>query len=145
MTDPGRWRLRRSVAMHGVAVVVWSMLALSGAGAAAQGLYGLAVPFIVAGVAGGVGAALIAVAVSGSDGDAVIKRSLATQRIARRAMAAAAVIVLLTGVVLAPRGMDRGFVIVVAALLAVALALFALFAGDRPRATGQPRRPRDRH
>jgi hypothetical protein len=57
----------------------------------------------------------------------------ATQRSARLAMAAAAVVAFIAGVLLAPRGMDRGFAISVAAGLAVTLALFALFAGDSPR------------
>jgi hypothetical protein len=116
------------------------MLALSGATTAAPGLYGLAVPFMVAGTAGGVGAAVIAVTVwrvqraeAGAGVRTGIRRSEATQRTVRFAMAAAAVAVLITGVVLAPQGMDRGFVISVAALLAAALALFALLAGDRPR------------
>ena len=57
MTDPERRQLRRSAVLHGIAVAVFAMLALSGASAAAPGLYGLAVPFIVAGTAGAVGAA----------------------------------------------------------------------------------------
>jgi len=63
MANPEQRRLRRSVALHGFAVAVFAMLALSGAGAAAERLYGLAVPFVVAGIAGGVGAAVIAVTV----------------------------------------------------------------------------------
>jgi peptidoglycan/LPS O-acetylase OafA/YrhL len=140
MTDREQRRLRRSVALHGFAVAVFAMLAVSGAGLAAPGLYGLAVPFIVAGLAGGVGAAVIAVAVwrqqRGEAGAA--EPGGAPQRTVRLAMAAAAVVVLIAGVLLAPRGMDRGFVISVAALLAAALALFALLAGDKPR----PRDPR---
>jgi hypothetical protein len=53
-------------------------------------------------------------------------------------MAAAAVVVVAAGVMLAPHGMDRGFVISVASGLAVALALFALLAGDRPRTAPGP-------
>lgn len=161
MTSPEQRRLRRSAAWHGIAVAVWGMLACSGAGFAAPGLFGMAVPFIVAGIAGAVGAAVIAVSVwrlqfeeSGADvqegadvgtdsvpdGSAAIKRIEATQRTARLAMAAAAVVVLIAGVVLAPQGIDRGFVISVAAGLAVALALFALLAGDRPRTAEQPSR-----
>lgn len=152
MTNPEQWRLRRSVALHGMAVAVFAMLALSGAGAAAQGLYGLAVPFIVAGTAGAVGAAVIAVTVWRGEagvavgpvpgGAAATERREAPQRTIRLAMAAAAVVVLIAGVMLAPKGMDRGFVISVAALLATALALFALLAGDRPRTAEQPGSPR---
>ena len=125
MTRPGA--VLRSVALHGAAVVVFGLLALSGAGAAAVGLWGLAVPFIVTGLAGATGAAVITMNVWRG-------QSEAPQRTARRAMAATAVVVLIAGLVLAPGGVDRGFVIAVAALLATALALFALLSGDRPRA-----------
>ncbi|MFF5051681.1 hypothetical protein ACFY1S_00615 [Micromonospora sp. NPDC000663] len=166
MTNLEQRRMRRSAALHGIAVVVFAMLALSGASTVAPGLYGLAVPFIVAGTAGGIGAAVIAVSVwraqrgetgadmresagvrmdSGPDGAAASNRTKAPQLAIRRAMAAAAVVVLIAGVTLAPRGMDRGFVISVAALLAVALALFALLAGDRPRAGERPSSVRDPH
>jgi hypothetical protein len=165
MTNPEQRRLRRSAAMHGLAVAVWAMLAWSGAGFAAPGLFGMAVPFIVAGIAGTVGAAVIAVNVwrlqfeesvadvrdgadvrmdSVPDGAAATKRIEATQRTTRLAMAAAAVVVLIAGVVLAPQGIDRGFVISVSAGLAVTLALFALLAGDRPRPAEQPSNTRDR-
>ena len=166
MTDLEQRRLRRSAALHGIAVVVFAMLALSGASTAAPGLYGLAVPFIVAGTAGGIGAAVIAVSVwraqreeagadvrasagarmdSGPGGAAATNRTGAPQLAIRLAMAAAAVVVLIAGAVLAPRGMDRSFVVSVAALLAAALALFALLAGDRPRTGEQPSSVRDPH
>ncbi|MEU8612663.1 hypothetical protein AB0C29_32200 [Actinoplanes sp. NPDC048791] len=139
MTNPEQRRLRRSVVQHSIAVVVFAMLALSGVGAAGPGLYGLAVPFIVTGVAGAAGAAVIAVAVwrlqreQASDRPGGATRNKTTQRTVRLAMVAAAVVALIAGWMLAPQGMDRGFVISVAAGLAVALALFSLFAGDRPR------------
>lgn len=148
MTSSEQWRLRRSAAMHVVAVAVFAMLALSGAGAAAQSLYGLAVPFLVTGIAGGVGAAVIAVTVwrgqrgeadvddgAGVPGHPVPGDAAGPQRTTRLAMAAAAGPVLIAGVLLAPQGVDRGFVISVAALLAATLALFALLAGDRPRSS----------
>jgi hypothetical protein len=142
MTDSEQWRLRRSVALHGFAVAVFAMLALSGAVAATQRLYGLAVPFIVAGTAGAVGAAVIAATVwRGEAGAAATK----TQQTIRLAMAGAAVVVLITGVLLAPQGVDRGFAIWVAALLAGALALFALLAGDQPRPAAQPSGARNPH
>ena len=160
MTNAEQRRLRRSVALHGFAVVVFAMLALSGAGLAAQGAAALAVPFFVAGIAGAVGAAVIAVSVwrglagldgrgvrmePGPGGAAAAERRAAPQRTTRLAMAGAAVVVLVAGVLLAPSGIDRGFVIWVAALLAVALALFALLAGDRPRTAEQPGDARDPH
>ncbi len=108
--------------LHGLMVVAFGMLALSGAGAAAQGLYGLALPFIVTGLAGGAGAALL-------------MTTVVPQRTIRLGMAAGAVVALVAGIALAPEGLDRGFVIGVAALLAVVLAFFALTAGGRPRRT----------
>jgi len=159
MTNSEQRRLRRSVALHGFAVVVFAMLALSGAGAAAPGLYGVAVPFIVTGIAGAVGAAVIAVSVwraQRGEADAAVRDGVsarldsvpaaaAPQRNIRLAMAAAAAVVLAAGVMLAPQGLDRGFVISVAALLATALALFALLAGDRPRTAEHPVSVRDPH
>ena len=151
MTNAEQRRLRRSVALHVFAVAVFAMLALSGAGAATQRAFGLAVPFIVAGLAGAVGAALIAAAVWRSrrgepvPGDTATHRNGAPQRTVRLAMAAAAVVVLAAGVLLAPGGMDRGFVISVAAFLAVTLALFALLAGDRPRIAEPPGSALDPH
>ena len=155
MTSTEQRRLRRSAALHCVAVAVFGLLAWSGAGFAAPGLFGLAVPFIVAGLAGAGGATIIAVNVwrlqfeeggaAEPDGAAAIKRIQATQRTARRAMAGAAVVVVTAGVVLAPEGIDRGFVIWMAAGLAAVLALFALFAGDRLRTVEQPGAAPDPH
>ncbi len=107
-------------------------------------MYGLAAPSIVAGIASALGAAVIAVTVWRKQTEEAVatKRSGATQRTVRLAMAAAAVVVLAAGVWLAPRGVDRGFVISVAAVLAAALALFALLAGDRPRTAALPRTAR---
>jgi hypothetical protein len=145
MTNSEQRRVRRSVAQHGIAVVVFAMLALSGVGVAGPGRYGMAVPFIVTGVAGATGAAVIAVAVWRLQREEAGVRpgggttNEAAQRTVRLAMAAAAVVALIAGWMLAPQGMDRGFVISVAAGLAVALALFSLFAGDRPRNADHPR------
>jgi hypothetical protein len=136
MTNPEQRRLRRSAALHGAAAAVFAMLAWSGADAAAQGRYGLAVPFIVAGIAGGVGAAVIAMTVWRLQGGAGVRVDPVPGKATRLAMAASAVVALIAGVMLAPQGMDRGFVISVAALLAAALASFALLAGDRPRTAG---------
>ena len=152
MTSAEQWRLRYSAALHGFAVLIFAMLALTGAVIATQGRYGLALPMMVAGVAGAGGAAAITAQVwraqvsigarpgTGVPGGAGVpgavagsERSKPPQRTIRLAMAAAAVVALIAGVLLAPGGIDRGFVISVAALLAAALALFALLAGDRPR------------
>lgn len=146
MTNSEMWRLRRSAMLHGLAFLIFAMLAVSGATTAAPGLYGMAVPFMVTGTAGALGAALITVSVwrgqrgetAAPDGAAATGPSKAPQRAVRLAMGGAAVVALIAGVLLAPRGMDRGFVIGVAALLAVSLASFALLAGDRPRTAAQP-------
>jgi len=144
MTDSERRRLRRSVALHCIAVAVFAMLAFAGSGIAV-GAPAVAAPFIVVGLAGAVGAGLIAVSVwrTQSQEAAAIKPSGPPQRTIRLAMAAAAVLALFTGVALAPQGVDRGFVIGVAAFLAALLALFALLAGDRPRTAVQPVDARD--
>jgi hypothetical protein len=140
MTNSEMWRLRRSAALHAFAVVVFAMLALMGGTAAAAGLLDLAVPAVVTGLAGAVGAALITRAVWRQQDEQYTESDLvddvaagAPQRTARLAMAGAAVVALIAGVLLAPTGVERDFVIWVAALLAGALALFALLAGDRPR------------
>jgi hypothetical protein len=136
MTSAELWRLRRSAALHGLAVVTFTLLALSGTSAAALGLYGLAVPLIVTGAAGAAGAAVITVAVwrwQGVEPGTAVPAGVTAQRTPRLVRAAAAVVVVISGVLLAPQGVDRGFVIWVAALLAAALALFALLAGERPR------------
>ncbi|MCO8272945.1 hypothetical protein M1L60_20325 [Actinoplanes sp. TRM 88003] len=105
--------------------MAFAMLVVMGVGVAVQGSYGLGFAFVVAGLAGGVGAAVIAVS--------VWRARLAGHRVVRISMGVAAVVVLLAGVVLAPGGIDRGFVMVVSALLALLLAMFALLAGDRAR------------
>ncbi|MEV4490165.1 hypothetical protein AB0K04_08620 [Micromonospora coxensis] len=53
-------------------------------------------------------------------------------------MVLAAVIALVTGTALAPDGMDRGFVISVDAVLAGALASYALLAGEQHRPARLP-------
>ncbi|MET8358550.1 hypothetical protein [Micromonospora sp. NPDC005171] len=54
---------------------------------------------------------------------------------ARLLMAVAALAALAVGVGLAPEGAERGFVIAVTGVLAAALALYALLAGDLRRTT----------
>lgn len=112
----------RGLFRYAAAVLVFGLLAAAGAQALPQDGPALAVPFLITGVAGAGGAAVIAVALHKGLHPRV-------QRITRLAMAVAAVAVAVTGVVFAPGGMDRGFVIGTAALLAVLLAAFAALAG----------------
>ena len=146
MTSAEQWRLRYSAALHGFAVMVFAMLALTGTVIATQGRYGLALPMMVTGLTGAAGAAAITAQVWRAQASIGVRpgtgvpgavpgseRREPPQCTIRLAMATAAVVALIAGVLLAPGGIDRGFVISVAALLAAALALFALLAGDRPR------------
>lgn len=117
---------RRGVALYALAVLIFGLLAASGANLLRDDAPGLAVPFLIAGVAGAVGAVVVA--------RAIYWRPVArVQRRARAAMAFAAVAVAASGVAFAPGGIDRGFVIGVAGLLAVLLAMFALLAGPTRR------------
>ena len=112
---------RRGVIRYALAVLVFGLLAGSGADAFRQDAPALAAPMLITGLAGAVGAAVIAAAV-------YWRPDTRVQRAARLAMLMAAVAVALTGVASAPDGAERGFVIGVAALLAVLLAAFALVA-----------------
>ncbi|MFI2651474.1 hypothetical protein [Micromonospora fulviviridis] len=101
-------------------------LAWSGAAGLDQDVPALAVPSLNVGVAGAVRAlstvtGLLPTATGG-----------AARRVARGATLLAAVAALATGLVLAPDGMDRGFVVAVSAVLAAALAAYAVL-GDPAR------------
>ncbi len=123
---PGNGADRRGVALYILAVLIFGLLAASGVDLLRKDAPGLAVPFLIAGVAGAAGAVVVAGAI-------YWRPTIRVQRTARAAMALTAVAVAGTGVALAPGGMDRGFVIGVAALLAVLLAVFALLAGPARR------------
>lgn len=136
-----RRRLRRSAWLHTLAVVIFSMLAWSGADLIARQAPALGVPFAIAGAAGSCGALVVVVTILRScSRPAPLRRAArVAQAAARLSVAVAAVAVTVTGVALAPSGMDRGFVISVSVFLAVLLVAFAVFAGETPRAARPPR------
>ncbi|MGA5299804.1 hypothetical protein ACPCHT_07740 [Nucisporomicrobium flavum] len=125
-----RPRPGRSLWMHLLAAGVFGLLAWSGVAALGESATGPGVASLIAGVAGGAGSLVIAgsmwrAAARGGGG-----RRSRPQLIARTAMAMAAVGAGVAGVLLAPDGMDHGFVIGVAVIHAVLLALFAVLCGD---------------
>ncbi|MEH1014848.1 hypothetical protein V6U90_17265 [Micromonospora sp. CPCC 206060] len=142
-----RRRLGHPGLLHALAVLVFGLLAWSGANAWGREVDGLAVPSLITGSAGSLGA-LVIVAVLLSRrrhgagptvGAPAAGPGVHVQAATRVSMGVAAVVALVMGVALAPSGTDRGFVISVAVFLSGALALFALLAGDPPGRPG--RRP----
>ncbi|MGY0004260.1 hypothetical protein [Micromonospora sp. I033] len=110
------------VRLHLLAVVIFGLLAWSGIDGLDREVAGLAVPSLIVGSAGVVRAILAVAGILPAIRPAV-----------RACLVLAAVVALTTGYVLAPSGMDRGFVIAVDAVLAGALAAYA-FLGEPPRA-----------
>lgn len=112
-----------STALHTLAVVVFGLLAWSGADGIRSGAQALGVPMLIAGVAGSVGALVIL--------SSLLRRrhGTADQRVARIGMAVAAAATVAVGVALAPAGWERGFVIAVNAGTGALLAVFAALAG----------------
>ena len=127
--------VRTGAAMHGLAVVIFGLLAVYGAGGITSGAKALGVPMFIAGVAGAVGALVILLSI-------MRWRRPGVQRAARLGMAVAALVTVVVGVALAPDGWERGFVISVNVGTGVLLALFAAFAGEpsRPVGAAQPGR-----
>jgi hypothetical protein len=125
MRDSRNSARHRGAAPHGLAVVVFGLMAWRGAGSLAAGAEALGVPMLVAGGAGSAGALVIMVSVLRGDTRAK------AQRAARIGMALAAVVTVALGVALAPAGWERGFVISVNAVTGVLLAAFAALAGGR--------------
>ncbi len=129
-----RRRFQRSAALHGVAAVIFGLMAWRSADLLGAGARALGVPMLITGVAGVVGALVIV--------SSVLRRARRTaeprpparidaQRAARIGMGVAAVVTVAVGVVLAPAGWERGFVISVNAVTGGLLAVFALLAGER--------------
>ncbi|MEV6302548.1 hypothetical protein AB0M02_24255 [Actinoplanes sp. NPDC051861] len=113
----------RGALRHGLAVTIFGLLAAYGVAGVFAGAYALAVPMLVAGVAGSAGAIVITLSI-------LRWRGLGVQRAARLGMAVAALVTVAVGVALAPAGWERGFVIAVDTGTGVLLALFAAFAGE---------------
>jgi hypothetical protein len=120
---------RRGVIRYVLAVLAFGLLALYGANALRQDAPAVGVPLLITGLAGALGAAATAAA-------ARWRPESRVQRSVRLAMLLTSAAVVVTGVALAPDGEERGFVIGVAAFLAVLLAAFALAAAP-PRASGR--------
>ncbi|MCP3787997.1 hypothetical protein NLX85_32025 [Micromonospora sp. A3M-1-15] len=123
-------RLVRDVPLHVLAVVIFGLLAWSGVVGLAQDVPALAVPSLIVGVAGAVRA------LSAVTGLLPAAAGRAARRVARGATLLSAVAALATGLVLAPDGADRGFVIAVSAVLAAALAAYAVLGEPARRAAG---------
>ena len=144
-------RIRRSygsLVLHAFAVVVFGMMAYTGVWSVATEAGHLAVPWLIGGVGGTLGAlgfliiAYLRHGISRDDADTRmshwVARAVRSLRIFVIAVAAA---VGVTGVMLAPTGMDRGFAITVDVGLAIVLALFASWAPEAGavRAAARPR------
>ncbi|MFG1661205.1 hypothetical protein ACGFIY_32180 [Micromonospora chersina] len=118
----------RDVPLHILAVVIFGLLTWSGVVGLAQGVPALAVPSLIVGVAGAVRALSILTGLLPTGG--------AARRVVGGATLLAAVAALATGLVLAPHGTDRGFVIAVSAVLAAALAAYGILGEPVRRAAG---------
>ncbi|MER6754543.1 hypothetical protein ABT235_10235 [Micromonospora echinofusca] len=135
-----RRRLSRVILVHVGLSAGFALLAVGGVSSSAGRAGAFAVPWLVIGVAGALGALLIAAAAWRLRAGLTTVRSsggrwaVRWEASARLGMALAAAVALAVGVAVAPAGSERGFVIGVDAALAGALALFALAAGDVRRA-----------
>lgn len=118
----------RGVSLHVLAGVVFGLLAWSGVVGLAQDVPALAVPSLIVGVAGAVRALSTVTGLLPAGGPA--------RRVAGGVTLLAAVAALATGLVLAPHGTDRGFVIAVSAVLAAALAAYAVLGEPVRRPAG---------
>ncbi|MEU4715666.1 hypothetical protein AB0F73_18675 [Micromonospora purpureochromogenes] len=130
-----RRRVGRNALPHLLAMVIFGLLAWSGGSMLRQGVDGLAVPSLMIGAVGAVGALLMA---AGRPSRRADPSGPDPHQLVRVAMVLVAVTALVTGTALAPDGMDRGFVISVDAVLAGALASYALLAGEQRRPARLP-------
>ncbi|SCL53353.1 hypothetical protein [Micromonospora chersina] len=126
-SDPSR-EGSRDVRLHVLAVVIFGLLAWSGVVGLAQDAPALAVPSLIVGVAGAVRALSTVTGLLPAGGIA--------RGVAGGATLLAAIAALTTGLVLAPDGTDRGFVLAVSAVLAAALAAYAVLGGPVRRPAG---------
>lgn len=148
-----RDRLGRTAVLHLAAAVVFALVAWSGAAVTvdqarddARAVSGFGVPYLLGGVAGMIASLAIATAAAllrrkltgGGLTASACRPAVRVEVAARVFLVLAATSVVAVGYPLAPTGMDRGFVLGVNAVLAGALALFALFTGDVGRAVRVP-------
>ncbi|MEU4776156.1 hypothetical protein [Micromonospora sp. NPDC023644] len=135
-----RRRLSRVALVHVALSVGFALLAAIGVSSPARRAGAFAVPWLLIGAAGALGALLIAAAAwrlragLAAGRPPVGRGAVRCETSARLGMALAAAVALAVGVAVAPAGSERGFVIGVDVALAGALALFALAAGDIRRA-----------
>jgi peptidoglycan/LPS O-acetylase OafA/YrhL len=126
-TDTPDGRSGRGARPHNALLVVaFGLLAYAGVTALDGPSPGFGLSWSIVGGAGALGASAIMLAAR--------RRSRRLEDAARLSMALAALAALAVGVGSAPSGVDRGFVIAVTGVLAAALALYALLAGDQRRA-----------
>jgi hypothetical protein len=129
-----------------VAVVIFGLMVWSGVDGLSVGAHALAVPMLITGAAGATGALVIVWSVlRRPDPTADPRRPdrMSAQGAARIGMGVAAVVTVVVGVVLAPAGWERGFVIAVNSGIGCLLAVFALLAGEpavRTQGQGRPQR-----
>ncbi|TDC84543.1 hypothetical protein E1193_05280 [Micromonospora sp. KC606] len=115
----------RDLYLHVLAVVIFGLLTWSGVAGLGRGVAALAVPWLIIGAVGAIRALLAVTGLLSPQTPWAVRRS------ARGVMLLAAVVALMVGLVLAPTGMDRNFVIAVDAVLAAALGAYA-FLGESP-------------
>ncbi len=106
------------LARYAAAVVVFTLMTGVGADLLSRRAPGLAGPFLIAGVSGLLGS---------------VTAASGRPRPARWTMLTGAAAAAAAGVVLAPDGLDRGFVIGAGLLVAALLAIFALLATPRAK------------
>ncbi|MBM0205311.1 hypothetical protein ACIA47_01700 [Micromonospora sp. NPDC051227] len=109
----------------GLLFVAFGLLTYAGVSAVDAPTRALGVSWSIIGMAGALGVPTIMFAAR--------RRSPRLEDAARLLMAMAALAALAVGVALAPEGAERGFVVAVSGVLAAALALYALLAGDLRR------------
>jgi hypothetical protein len=138
---------RRTALRYLPPAVVFGLVALTGARSVAAGVPSLALSWMIAGLGGVAGSAIILAAALRSDHAVTHDRAnparfASVAWLARLLMLAAALATAIVGIALAPTGLDRGLAIIVSTGLAAALALFALTANDLTRqATRTPHAP----
>ncbi|MBE1485870.1 hypothetical protein [Plantactinospora soyae] len=133
-----RRRLLVIVSSYLLAVLVAGLVLRAGISAGHTGADPIGVPWMVVGLGGVLGGALVAAAAlyarrrlhPGRPDPLPLARAVVLARIGRILMLAAAVVAAVLGVLLAPAGEERAFAIATSTGLAALLAVFALLAND---------------